>query len=45
MPLINCEFNLMLTWFANCVIVSTNVADQNETFARADRKLYLPVVT
>ena len=27
MSLINCEFNLILTWSANCVIVSTNVAN------------------
>ena len=27
MPLINCEVNLILTWSANCVIVSTNVAN------------------
>ena len=27
LPLINCEFNLNLTWSANCVIVSTNVAN------------------
>ena len=26
MPLINCEINRILTWSANCVIVSTNVA-------------------
>ena len=27
MLLINCEVNLILTWSANCVIVSTNVAN------------------
>ena len=32
MPLINCETNLILTWSTNCVIVSTNVANQNATF-------------
>ena len=45
MPLINCEINLILTWNANCVIVSTNVADQNATLAITDTKLCVPVVT
>ena len=45
MPLINCEINLILTWSANCVIVSTNVANQNATFAITDTKLYVPIVT
>ena len=45
MPLINCEVNLILNWSANCVIVSTNVANQNATFTITDTKLYVPVVT
>ena len=45
LPLINCEGNLILSWFANCVIVSTNVANQNATFAITDTKLYVLVVT
>ena len=45
MPLINCEINFILTWSANCVIVSTNVANQNATFEITDTKLYVPVVT
>ena len=44
-PLINCEINLILTWSENCVIVSTNVANQNATFAITDTILYVPVVT
>ena len=44
-PLINCEINLLLTWYASCVIVSTDVANQNATFAITDTKLYVPVVT
>ena len=44
MYLINCEVNLMLTWSANCVIVSTDVANQIATFAIIDTKLYAPVV-
>ena len=45
MLLINCEINLILTWSTNCVIVSTNVANQNATFEITDTKLYVPVVT
>ena len=45
LPLINCKVNLILTWSANCVIVSTNVANQNATFTITDTKLYVPVVT
>ena len=29
MPLINSEINLILTWPANCVIICTNVVNQN----------------
>ena len=45
MLLINCEVNLILTWSNDCVIVYTNVANQGSTFAIADTKLYVPVVT
>ena len=45
MPFINCEINLILTWFASCVIISTNVANQNATFEITDTKLYVPLVT
>ena len=45
MPLINCEVNLILTWSSTCVIISTNIANQNATFAITDAKLYVPVVT
>ena len=44
MPLINREINLILTWSTNCVIVSTNVANQNATFAITETKLYVSVV-
>ena len=44
MPLINCEINLILTWSANSVIVSTNNANQNATFAITNTRLYVPVV-
>ena len=38
MSLINYEINLILTWSEKCVIVSTDVANQNATFARSDTK-------
>ena len=44
-PLTNCEINLISSWSENCVIVSTNVANQNATFPIRDTKLYIPVVT
>ena len=44
-PLINCEVNFILTWSANCVIVSTDVANQNVTFTISEAKRYVPVVT
>ena len=45
MPLINCDINLILTWSANCVIIYTDVANQNPTFVITETKLYVPVVT
>ena len=45
MALINCEINLILTWSANCVIVSTDVANKDATFSITDTKLYALVVT
>ena len=45
MPIINCEINLLLTWSANCVIVSSDNENQIVTFAITDTKLYVPVVT
>ena len=44
-PLINCEVNHVLTWSESCVIVSTDVANQNATFAITETRLYVPVVT
>ena len=43
--LINCEFNLILTWPANCVIVSTAVATQGAIVLITDVRLYVPVVS
>ena len=48
MPLINCDINLILTWSANCAIVSIAncaIANQNATFAITNTRLYVPVVT
>ena len=45
LPLINYMVNLILTWSTNCVIVASNVTNQNATFAITDTKLYVPVVT
>ena len=45
LPLINCVINLILTWSADCIIVSSNDANQNATFAITDTKLYVPVMT
>ena len=45
MPLINCDVNLILTWSSTCVLIATNILNQNATFAITDTKLYVPVVT
>ena len=45
MSLINCEINIILAWSTNCVIVSTNVTNQNATFAITGTKLHVSVVT
>ena len=45
MPLINCKVNLIFNWSASCVIVYTNVVNQNATFTITETKLYVPVVT
>ena len=44
MPLINCDINVILTWSLNCVIVSSNHANQKAIFAITDTKLYVSVV-
>ena len=43
--LINYEVELILTWSADCVIISTNVANQNPTFTIMKTNLYVPGVT
>ena len=45
MSLINCEINLILTWYANCFIKDTPVVNQTSTFTITDAKRCVPVVT
>ena len=48
MPLIKLKLikvNLILTWSANCVIIYTNVENQNPTFEITETKFYVPVAT
>ena len=45
MPIINSEVELILTWFANCVIIYTNVINQVPTFTITETNLYVPIVT
>ena len=42
MPLINCVINFILTWSAYCAIFK---ADRARTFAIAESKRYVPLVT
>ena len=44
MPLINCEINPFLTWFATCFIVAQTADNQEPTLAITDTKLSVPVV-
>ena len=45
MPLINCEVELILTWYSGCIIIYTNVANPNPTFTITETNLYVLVVT
>ena len=45
MPLINCEVELILPWCENCVIIYTEIANQNPTFTITETTLDVPVVT
>ena len=45
MLLINCEINLILTWFARCFIIDSPIAGQEPTITITDTKLYVTVVT
>ena len=43
MSLINCEVEFILNRSTDCVIISTNVANQNPTFTITETNLYVPV--
>ena len=46
MPLVNCKFDLELTWHKDCMISSVNAAaDQVVSFMITNTKLSVPVVT
>ena len=45
MSLINCEVEIILTQSAGCVIIYTDVANQNSTFTITETHLYVPAVT
>ena len=45
MSLINCEIELILTWFASCVIVYTDVNEEGSAFIITETNRYVPVVT
>ena len=45
MPFINCDVNLILTWFADCVIIYINFANQIPIFTITERNFYVSVVT
>ena len=45
MSLINCEVEFILNRSTDCVIISTNVANQNPTFTITETILYVPAVT
>ena len=50
LPLINCEINFILTWLANCLLVTSTITNQIPTFTITETKLYetkhyVPVVT
>ena len=44
MPPVNCEINLILTWYGNCLLISGNNDAQVPTFAITDTNIYVPVV-
>ena len=44
-PLINSEFNLILTWSTRCFIIDNPFVDQEPTITITDTKIYVPVVT
>ena len=45
MPLDNCEINLIVTWSANCFLITGTAVNQVPSFAITDTKIYVLVVT
>ena len=45
MPSINCVTELNLTWYSNCVITYTDIANENPAYTITETNLYIPVVT
>ena len=45
MSLINCKIELILTWWRNSVIISTDISNQIPTFTITETTLHVPVVT
>ena len=45
MPVINCEVELILDWSAHCIIIYTDIVNQNPTFTITETNLYVPEVT
>ena len=45
MPVINCEVELILDWSAHCIIIYTDIVNQNPTFTTTETNLYVPEVT
>ena len=45
MTWINCEVELILTWYAGCIIIGTDVENHVITLTIRDINLYVPVVT
>ena len=47
MSLINCEVKLVLTWSADCVVIYTDVNDENQVskIEITETNLHVPVVT
>ena len=41
MPLINCEIEPILTWPRKCVIIYTDVNDQNPTFTIKETQVFI----
>ena len=34
-----------MTWSANCTIIYTDISNQNPTFTKTEKNLYVPIVT